>query len=64
MAQISGSSSVDALSGTDSSDVFAGFAGDDSFTFTGRGSAQTDVIVDFGAIYFGGPVTARRKSPP
>src|SRR5689334_14100335 len=63
MAQINGSASADFIVGTSSSDVIVGGAGHDIFQFTGREGSQTDIAVDFGAIYFGGPIEGSQEVP-
>lgn len=63
MAQITGSEFADVLVGTPTSDVFLGGVGHDTFVFTGRGAAQSDVIIDFGATYFGGPISGAQEVP-
>lgn len=64
MANFNGSSSTDTFVGTSASDTFAGFGGNDVFVFEGRGAAQTDVILDFGAIYFTATITGSQETPP
>lgn len=65
MAQITGSTSADILVGTAASDVFRAGAGHDVIVFDGRSqSGQTDVVTDFGAIYFGGPISGAQETPP
>jgi Ca2+-binding RTX toxin-like protein len=64
MAQITGSASADMLVGTTASDVFRAGAGHDVIVFDGRGAqGQTDVVVDFGSVYFGGPITGAQEVP-
>jgi Ca2+-binding RTX toxin-like protein len=62
MAQISGGNAPERLVGTPGADVITAGAGDDVIVFDGRGGP--DVLTDFGAIYFGGPVTGAQESPP
>jgi Ca2+-binding RTX toxin-like protein len=64
MANFNGSSSTDTFVGTNASDTFAGFGSNDVFVFEGRGAAQTDVVLDFGAIYFTATITGSQEVPP
>src|SRR5438552_3163071 len=64
MAQVAGTASADTLVGTAGSDAFSGFAGHDVFVFDRTGTAQSDVVVDFGATYFLGDISASQETPP
>ena len=63
MAQIAGTSSADILVGTNTADVFSGFAGHDTFVFSASGSTQTDIILDFGGVYFSGVINGAQEVP-
>ncbi|MDB5445118.1 MAG: hypothetical protein JWQ97_435 [Phenylobacterium sp.] len=64
MAQVAGTASADVLVGTNSSDVFSGFAGNDTFVFNRVGGTQTDVVLDFGATYFAAAIAGTQETPP
>jgi hypothetical protein len=61
MAIINGTAGADVLTATAGADTLTGGAGDDTFVVTLSGAGHTDVITDFGSIYFAGPVTAAQE---
>ncbi|MEO6378895.1 MAG: CHRD domain-containing protein, partial [Caulobacteraceae bacterium] len=62
MAVLNGTASADTITATAAADTMTGGIGDDTFVFGTTGGAQTDVITDFGSIYFGGPITASQEA--
>jgi Ca2+-binding RTX toxin-like protein len=63
MALIGGTASTDTLAGTSGADVFTGGAGSDVFVWDASRGTQADAVVDFGATYFGGPITGSQEAP-
>ena len=61
MAILNGTAAADTLTATTAADTMTGGIGDDTFVFGTTGGTQTDVITDFGSIYFAGPITASQE---
>jgi Ca2+-binding RTX toxin-like protein len=63
MALIGGTASADTLVGTSGADISTGGAGSDVFVWDASRGTQADAVVDFGATYFGGPITGSQEAP-
>ena len=62
MAVLNGTASADTITATAGADTMTGGVGDDTFVFGTTGGAQTDVITDFGTIYFAATVNASQEA--
>ena len=64
MATITGDAYPEVIVGrAGESDTITGGPGDDLFVFSRIGASQTDVITDFGSIYFRGQINGAQETP-